>query len=81
MKLATIVLIASILSACSGSDESVYSRPLMPIAVIDLGTVVTEDIVERNIGNRWRESYGFTRPNQFDIVSWTSGPISGRNSY
>ena len=81
MKLATIVLIASILSACSGSDESVYSRPLMPIAVIDLGTVVTEDIVERNVGNRWRESYGFTRPNQFDVVSWTSGPISGRNSY
>jgi arylformamidase len=68
---------AILLSACATDGGGVP----MPSEVIDLGAVVTEDLPERMFGNRWLNEYGFTRPNAFDVVSWSSGPVSGSDAY
>ena len=74
------------LIACSErSAENSVSPLFEPTAVVDLGALVTEDLAERVAGKKLLTDYGFTRPNQFEVVRWESelegGTISGQNSY
>ena len=85
-----VVVIAGSLAgipACAPSDEA-NSTAYEPREVIDLGTVVTEDLPERVWGRAILEQFapmGFDRQNTFDVVEWTMGAgdeqFSGQNSY
>ena len=74
------------MTACSAPAEENPGAPLFePTAVVDLGTLVTEDLAERVAGRKLLSDYGFTRPNQFEVTRWESelpgGIVSGQNSY
>lgn len=75
------------LSACTPSDTAGRSE-FEPREVIDLGTVVTEDLPERVWGKALLTQFaplGFTRQNTFEVVEWNLGDgenqFSGQNSY
>jgi kynurenine formamidase len=73
--------------ACVPSDDA-NSTAFEPREVIDLGTVVTEDLPERVWGRAILEQFaplGFDRQNTFAVVEWELGAgedlFSGQNSY
>ncbi len=69
-------------SACSGPETASETRPpFVPLEVIDLGALVTEDLPERVWGTALREQLGFTAPNSFQLIPWTFSDISGLNAY
>jgi kynurenine formamidase len=80
MKYIMALLIIALLISCSENNNEMTVVP-EPKETIDLGTVITEDMIALMMGDRWRNNFGFTRPNSFEVVSWTSGSISGQNSY
>lgn len=61
------------------------ARALLPLAIIDLGAVVTEDLPERMWGNAFLDQMGFTEPHSFDVIRWTfpvdEEEIKGSNAY
>jgi kynurenine formamidase len=58
---------------------------ITPKKIIDLGTVITEDLPERTWGKSALLSMGFTRLNNFEVIDWKfeneAGKITGSNSY
>lgn len=84
-----VVFAASLVGipACAPSGEA-DGTAFEPREVIDLGTVVTEDLPERVWGRALVEqlaTMGFDRQNTFEVVEWTFGAgddqYSGQNSY
>lgn len=67
---------------CS-SNKNKESLPF-PIEIIDLGTLVTEDLPERTWGGLL-EVYGFNKSNSFEVINqkfdFPEGSISVNNSY
>jgi kynurenine formamidase len=78
------ILACVFISAC---DDLPRDRALdfAPIEVIDLGTVITEDIAQQIAGQGFLELNGINRPNQFELVTWTvempGGDVSGSNAF
>jgi len=52
-----------------------------PKEIIDLGTAVTEDVTFEFWGKRLPLELGYERPNHFEVIKWSNGPIDGQNSY
>ena len=75
------------LSACAPAADT--QNPVFePREIVDLGTVVTEDLPERQWGKALLTQFaplGFTRQHTFDVVEWELGEgenqISGSNAY
>jgi kynurenine formamidase len=57
----------------------------MPIEVIDLGTLITEDLPQRSWGKALLKRLGFRKQNKFEVIRWTfsgdKGKVSGSNAY
>ena len=57
----------------------------MPSEVIDLGTLVTEDLPQKSWGKAMLKQLGFKKQNAFEVIRWTfpsrEGKISGSNAY
>jgi len=75
------------LSGCVPAEEAVRPR-FEPREVIDLGTVVTEDLPERIWGKALLTQFaplGLDRLNTFDVIEWELGEeadrFSGSNAY
>jgi len=58
---------------------------LIPREIIDLGTVVTEDLPYQIWGKDAMDMFGFEKANQFDVREWEfdfgNGKITGSNAY
>jgi kynurenine formamidase len=58
---------------------------VLPAEVIDLGTLVTEDLPQRSWGKALLKQLGFKKQNTFEVVRWTfagkEGKVTGSNSY
>lgn len=58
---------------------------LIPKQIIDLGTLVTEDLPYQFFGKELMDAFGFEKPNHFDVREWEfelgSGKVSGSNAY
>ncbi|WP_242083533.1 cyclase family protein [Aestuariivivens sediminis] len=73
----------AIICACTTkkSDEFKYN----PKEIIDLGTVVTEDLPEKIWGKALMNQLGFEKNNEFDIREWEfktkDGKVTGSNAY
>ncbi len=68
------------LSSCS-QKENTYSNDVpLPIKIIDLGALVTEDLSERVWGKRYLTDLGWTGANKFDIIKWKFGSVNGSNA-
>lgn len=76
---------AIVLTACEGPNERYVNGAPQPREVIDLGTLVTEDLPERVWGKALLAANTFTEPNSFEVLAWeqqlSGGTISGSNSY
>ncbi len=80
MKYILTLISILLLTSCSKTNNEMNIVPV-PKETIDLGIVITEDMIGLMMGNQWRNKYGFTRPNSFEVIPWSSGGISGQNSY
>ncbi len=74
------------LVACSDRNaQNAVPPPFEPIAVVDLGALITEDLAERVLGKKYLTDYGLTRRNEFEIMRWESelpdGTIIDQASY
>lgn len=87
--IATFLLLAVFcgLSACVPSADA-HPPAFEPREIIDLGTLVTEDLPERMWGKALLTQFaplGFDRQHTFDVVEWELGEgenqISGSNAY
>ena len=69
--------------SCS-KPESTRVTPT-PVAVIDLGAVVTPDLPEQFWGKAFLKQMGFTRGNAFEVIPWEfptdGGTVRGSNAY
>lgn len=84
-----VLLLVALLgiSACAPSADT--QRPVFePREMIDLGTVVTEDLPERLWGKALLNQFaplGFTRQHTFEVIKWELGEgenlVSGSNAY
>lgn len=82
-----IVAIAVTVPACTPEEQ--MSGPWKPVAVVDLGALVTDDLSERVLGkafvNTMWAPLGLDRPNRFEVIRWDfqmpGGSVSGQNSY
>jgi kynurenine formamidase len=58
---------------------------ISPLEVIDLGTLVTEDLPQRAWGKSLMKRLGFKKQNAFEVIRWNfagkDGKVSGSNSY
>ena len=80
------VLIAVLFFTGSCANKQQSSLPdFSPIEVIDLGTLITEDVAQRVAGSAFLEANGINRLNTFDVVTWTAsmggGSVSGSNAF
>jgi len=75
-----IVAAGIVLSGCSQPNNQFEGTP-QPKEIIDLGTTITEDVTFEFWGNRLPLELGYERPNQFEVIKWSNGPIDGQNSY
>ena len=80
------VLISTLIFMGSCASKQQSSLPdFSPIEVIDLGTLITEDVAQRVAGSAFLEANGINRLNTFDVVSWTAtiggGSVSGSNAF
>ena len=77
-------LAAALLTACAEKDETT-STGFHHAEIIDLGTLVTEDIAQRVAGSAFLAANGINRLNEFDVVTWTAdiggGSVSGSNAF
>lgn len=80
MKFYISLLSTLLLFSCSDANNEMAVVP-QPRETIDLGMLITEDLVSQMMGDEWRNTLGFTQPNSFEVVPWSSGVISGQNSY
>jgi kynurenine formamidase len=66
------------------SDEA-GKAAVRSLEVIDLGTLVTEDLPQRSWGKALLKRLGFKKQNVFEVIRWTfpgsEGKISGSNAY
>lgn len=70
-----------LLSACSG-ESTEYSQSIpVPVEIIDLGAVITEQTPEEFWGKALLQEMEFTESNRFDVLARTFGPVSVSNSY
>ncbi len=80
-----IVPLALLASCTSQSPPDDKVASFEPSEVIDLGTVVTEDLPERVWGRALLNQMGYERPNSFDVIEWTfpmqGADVSGSNAY
>lgn len=60
------------------SPDTVFKTP---VEIIDLGNLVTEDLPERIWGIELIKSMGFEKSNNFEVIRWNKGVVSGSNSY
>ena len=82
-----VVAALSGLAAC-GPTADPQDPVFEPREMVDLGTVVTEDLPERQWGKALLTQFaplGFTRQHTFDVVEWELGEgenrVSGSNAY
>ncbi len=59
---------------------------LAPKEIIDLGTVITEDLPYQTWGKEFMDAFGFEKGNHFDVRHWEfpspeGGHVSGSNAY
>ena len=78
-----IILILYLVYGCVPKDSQ---KPFqVPNEIIDLGTLVTEDLPERLWGNDFMEANKFNKSNIFEVINWEfeigNGRVSGSNSY
>jgi kynurenine formamidase/predicted ester cyclase len=75
----------AILRQIGGASAATDNLKLEPSEVIDLGTLVTEDLPQRSWGKAMLKQLGFKKQNAFEVIRWTfpsrSGKISGSNAY
>jgi kynurenine formamidase len=69
------------LVGCLQADVPDESWIPQPKEIIDLGALVTEDLTFRVWGKKSPTERGYDRPNVFEVMAWSSGPIDGQNSY
>jgi len=81
LRLAMVGFTGLFLSSCMQSDDLIQSAIPQPKEIIDLGTLVTEDLPERMWGKGFMTQMKFPDSNTFDVISWDFGPISGSNAY
>lgn len=74
-------LLAAILVSCSQYEQPANTVPPIPKEIIDLGTLITEDTPEIFWGKGLLTSMGFEDSNNFDVITWDFGPVTGSNSY
>ena len=83
-QLAVITFLSAVMLSCSPT-RSGRGPAFAPSEVIDLGTVVTEDLPQRVWGKGFMKQMGFTRQNSFDVIEWKfpihGGVVSGSNGY
>ena len=53
----------------------------LPKEIVDLGALITEDTPEQFWGKGFLNEMGYTDSNEFDVIHWQFGPLSGSNSY
>src|SRR5210317_903265 len=77
-------LILSLSYSCKKSQVQ-ENNFLAPIEIIDLGTIITEDLPYEFWGKEMMDALGFEKPNHFDVREWElnfeSGLVSGSNAY
>jgi kynurenine formamidase len=73
-----------ILASCT-SEMPGRSPDFSPTEVVDLGTLITEDINQQVTGRAFLAVNGTDRPNRFELVTWTveigGGAVSGSNAF
>jgi kynurenine formamidase len=56
-----------------------------PLQIVDLGTLVTEDLPQRSWGKALLKRLGFKKQNAFEVIRWTypgnERTVSGSNAY
>ena len=81
------ILVAALVAGGCAFDSASEPPPdsRTPREIIDLGTLVTEDLPERIWGKAYLAANGFEEPNTFDVIRWTfdsgDGVLSGSNAY
>jgi kynurenine formamidase len=79
------IIMAGFCFFASCTSESSKQDFQGPSDIIDLGTIVTEDLPERIWGKAMMASLGFNRSNQFNVIEWEfdmeNGRVSGSNAY
>lgn len=74
------LLIVWVFYSCQ-EKKSPYPVLKTPTDIIDLGNLVTEDLPERSFGVDIMKSFGFEKSNNFEVIKWKKGVVSGANSY
>jgi kynurenine formamidase len=78
------ILACGLISACDQASRD-SALDFVPVEVIDLGALITEDTAQRVAGQGFLEFNGINRPNQFELVTWTvempGGDVSGSNAF
>jgi len=78
-----IITLFWLLSGCTTKSSNQNFQ--VPNEIIDLGTLVTEDLPERLWGNDFMEANGFNKSNIFEVINWEleigNERVSGSNSY
>jgi len=79
----TIITLLWLLSSCSTKSSNQNFQ--IPNEIIDLGTLVTEDLPERLLGKGFMEARGFNTTTAFEVINWElelgTGRVSGSNSF
>ncbi len=76
-----VVALVGFLSFGCCPEKDLNTGTPQPREIIDLGALVTHDLTLRVLGKRYPRERGFDRPNVFEVIHWSSGPIKGQNSY
>ena len=81
MKARCVFALVGFLSFGCSPENDLHTGTPQAREIIDLGALVTEDLTLRVWGKRLPRERGFDRPNVFEVIHWSSGPIEGQNSY
>lgn len=81
---ALITLLMLTVLSCQQKQEAKVNQ-LVPSEIIDLGTLITEDLPYLLWGKEMMDAFGFDKINQFEVRKWAfdydDGKITGSNSY
>lgn len=82
---AALTVVLPCVISCAGGLRHAPQPDFAPTEVIDLGALVTADLPERFWGKAMLKAFGFTRPNQFELVRWSFdspvGALTGTDAY
>jgi kynurenine formamidase len=85
MRLTTTAISACMLVGSCATNEQNSSPNFTPVKVIDLGTLITEDVAQSVAGTAFLEANRINRLNVFEVIPWTvklgEGEVSGSNSF